>query len=286
MANKPRDQGGRVTAKGTQPVVKKKGPRAGKPGSDGDVAPDAGPNRQMRRQANLPEAPEANQGSGKRQKWILIGGGAIIAIATIALMVAFHLSGTWIGLLGFAAGVATGLAVGASRTWFADKGRYVAIALVAIGLIVTVIGQIGVVAIHWPIFALLGCGLGAFFAELTSQQMAPPQAPPASAVALLKRIGAQQIEAPATGGCVWATREGKIRVIIGASPKEATTGDAILVDKSVRKSRQRGGLLLRRMGPMLADTGLICVVDTAIATTRDEGDVICSAANLTKVLGR
>jgi len=75
-------------------VVKKKGPRAGKPGSDGDVAPDAGPNRQMRRQANLPEAPEANQGSGKRQKWILIGGGAIITIATIALMVAFHLSGT------------------------------------------------------------------------------------------------------------------------------------------------------------------------------------------------
>ena len=162
----------------------------------------------------------------------------------------------------------------------------IAIALVVVGVVLTGIGASGVLDVHWPVFALVGCGVGAFFTEMFVQQMTAPTGPPASAVALLKRSGAQLLDVPSSGGAVWATTDGRIRVIIGATLDGGTTGDTVTVDKNVRKSRQRALMLQRRLSAVGAEDGLICVVDSAITTTRDGDDIICSAAGLSKALSR
>ena len=290
MASNARKQGGRVTPKGTRPPAKNPRPGAGgapAAGGKGAASPDLpvneGPNRQMRRAGHDIQAPEQNPG---RMRLILIAIAAVVGLAALACMIFFRLSGTWVGILGLAAGTATGMAVSTGRTWFADKGRWVAIALVVIGVVVAGVGLSGVVDIHWPITALIGCGVGAMFAEVSSQQMTPPDGPPASAVALLRRLGAQKLDAPTAGGTVWATPDGRIRVIIGATLAKGTTPDKLLTDRNVRRQRQRGDLVLRRMAALNVEKGLICVVDEAVPTTQDGNDLICSAAGLSKALSR
>ena len=286
MASNARKQGGRVTAKGTRPPAKK--PTSGAAAvAKGAAAPDLptneGPNRQMRRAGHTIDAPDQNPG---RMRLILIAIAVVLGLAVLACMFFFRLSGTWVGILGLAAGAATGMAVSTGRTWFADKGRWVAIALGAIGVIVAGVGVSGLVDIHWPLTALLGCGIGAMFAEVSSQQMTPPDGPPASAVALLRRIGAQKLDAPTAGGTVWATPDGRIRVIVGASLAKGSTPDKVLTDRNVRRQRQRGDLVLRRMQALHVEKGLICVIDEAVPTTQDGNDLICSAAGLSKALSR
>lgn len=287
MASNKGKQGGRVTPKGTRPPAKKPSgaaaaaARAAAPAADLPV--NEGPNRQMRRAGHTIDAPDQNPG---RMKLILIAIAVVIGLAALACMIFFRLSGTWVGILGLAAGTATGMAVSTGRTWFADKGRWVAIALVAIGVIVAGVGLSGILDIHWPLTALIGCSIGAMFAEISSQQMTPPNGPPAAAVALLRRIGAQKLDAPTAGGTVWATPDGRIRVIIGASLAKGTTPDKVLTDRNVRRQRQRGDLVLRRMAALNVEKGLICVVDEAVPTTLDGNDLICSAAGLSKALSR
>lgn len=292
VASNAGKKSGRVTAKGTQPPVKKPrvpGQGGSKQSGRGDApaesAVPATPNRQMRR-AGLggPEQPDNPQAD--RMKWILIGGGAVSAVLVITCVVAFRVSGTWVGLLGLIAGFAAGIAVSTGKTWAATKGREIAIGIAVFGALATALGVSGLLDFHWPLVALFGCGLGAAMAELSSQQMTPPQSPPQSALALLRRNGAQQIPAPSTGSCVWATPDGRIRVIVGASIPEGTEADKVLTDKNVRKSRQKGAMLLRRMAGLGAQPGITCVVDSAITTVRDGDDIVCSAAGLTKALSR
>jgi hypothetical protein len=159
-----------------------------------------------------------------------------------------------------------------------------------VGVLATALGiwanASGTFEFHWPIVALIGCGGGAFLAEVSSQQMTPPESPPQSAVALLKRGGAQRLDAPATGGCVWATRDAKVRIIIGASIPEGSTGDDALTHPNVRKNRRRADLLKQRMGALNVEPGVICVVDQPVTTVQDGDDLICSAAGLSKALTR
>jgi hypothetical protein len=287
VASNAKKQGGRVTPKGTRPPAKN--PKAGSPAAAAKGAPasdlpvNEGPNRQMRRAGHDVAAPEENTG---RMRMILIAVAVVLAIAVLACMFFFRLSGTWVGLLGLAAGTATGMAVSTGRTWFADKGRWVAIGLGVIGVAFAALGFSGAVEVHWPLVALVGCGIGAMFAEVSSQQMTPPDGPPASAVALLRRMGAQKLDAPTAGGTVWATPDGRIRVIIGASLAKGTTPDKVLTDRNVRRQRQRGDLVLRRMAALKVERGLICVVDEAVPTVHDGNDLICSAAGLSKALSR
>jgi hypothetical protein len=288
-SNARKQGGGRTTPKGTRPPAKKAGaaaPKAGAPAGKGaapELPVNEGPNRQMRRAGHTIDAPEQNT---SRMRMILIAIGAALALSTLALIFFLGLNGTWIGLLGLAAGIATGMAVSTGRTWFADKGRWVAIALVAIGVVVAGLGTSGVVAIDWSIVALAGCGIGAMFAEISSQQMTPPDGPPASAVALLRRMGAQKLDAPTAGGTVWATPDGRIRVIIGATLAKGSTPDKVTTDRNVRRQRQRGDLVLRRMAALNVEKGLICVVDEGVPTTQDGNDLICSPAGLSRALSR
>jgi hypothetical protein len=286
VASNARKQGGRTTPKGTRPPVKKSATGAPPTAKGAPELPvNEGPNRQMRRAGHTIDAPDPASGQS-RMKWILIAVGVVLAISVIACIVFFGLSGTWIGILGLAAGVATGMAVSTGRTWFADKGKVVAIVLAVIGLAVTGLGLSNVVTIHWSFVALFGCGLGAMFAWVSDQQMTPPDAPPAAAVALLRRMGAQKLDAPTAGGTVWATPDGRIRVIIGTTLAKGTTPDKLLADRNLRRNRQRGDLVLRRMAAINAEKGLICVVDSAVPTTVDGADLICSAAGLSRALSR
>lgn len=282
MASNARKQGGRVTPKGTKPPVKT--PKGGGGSARSPEPAEMTPNRQMRRAGFNPEP--ANPQQAGRMRIVLIAAGAVTALAVIALIVVFRLSGTWIGLLGLAAGMATGLAVASGKTWAADKGRPIAIGLAVLGVVVTAVGVSGVVEIHWPFGALIGCGLGALFAELATQQMTAPPGPPQSALALLRRGGAQCIEAPSTGNCLWATPDGRIRVIVGATVGDGVGNDKILTDKHVRKARQRGTMVARRMASAGVEQGVTCVVDASIATIKDGDDLICSSAGLSKALAR
>jgi len=288
-SNARKQGGGRVTPKGTRPPAKTPRPGAdtaptGAKGSSGaDLPMNEGPNRQMRRAGHTVDAAPTQQ---NRMKWILIAVAVVVGLSALACMVFFGLSGTWVGILGTAAGTATGMAVSTGRTWFADKGRIVAIVLSVIGVLVAGLGFSEVVAIHWPIAALIGCGIGAMFAEVSSQQMTPPDGPPAAAVALLRRMGAQKLDAPTAGGTVWATPDGRVRVIVGATLAKGTTTEKLLSDRNIRRSRQRGDLVLRRMAALKAEKGLICVVDSAVPTTQDGNDLICSAAGLSRALSR
>lgn len=198
----------------------------------------------------------------------------------------FGASGLWIGLLGAAAGLGTGLAVSTGRTKLADKGRLVAIVLVAVGVVATAIGFADVIDFHWPLAALIGCGFGAAISELSAQQMTPPPSPPQSALAPLRRTGAQAIPGAQHGLMPWATPDGRIRIIVGASIAEGLSGEQILKDRNIRRSRQRGSLVARRMASFGAEPGLTVVVDNAITTIRDGDDTICSAAGLNKALSR
>ena len=285
MASNARKQGGRTTPKGTRPPVKKTatGAAAGAKGG-ADLPVNEGPNRQMRRAGHTIDTPEPGAGGQNRMKWILIAAAVFVALSVIVCAVFFGLSGTWIGILGLAAGVGTGMAVSTGRTWFADKGKYVAIGLAVVGVVVTGVGLANVIEIHWSFLALFGCGLGAMFAWVSDQQMTPPDGPPASAVALLRRMGAEKLDAPTAGGTVWATPDGRIRVIIGTTLAKGTTADKLLSDRNLRRNRQRGDLVLRRMAAINAEKGLICVVDSAVPTTVDGADLICSAAGLSKAL--
>ena len=294
MASNARKQGGRVTAKGTQPPVKKRpttgpaapggssGARAKGGEATGDVV-SQGPNRQMRRAGMNLEQQEPDKG---RMKLILGSAAGVAALLVIIFLVLFRVSGTWIGVLGVAAGVAVGFAVATGKEPYASKGRQLAIGLVVLGAVLSGIGAANVIDWHWPFLALIGCGVGAFFIEMFVQQMTAPTGPPASAVALLKRSGAQLLEVPSSGGAVWATTDGRIRLIIGATLEDGTTSDTVTVDRNVRRSRQRAAMLQRRLSAIGAEEGLICVVDSAITTTRDGDDIICSAAGLTKALSR
>ena len=85
---------------------------------------------------------------------------------------------------------------------------------------------------------------------------------------------------------MWATPDGRIRVIIGATLAKGSTPDKVLTDRNVRRQRQRGDLVLRRMAAINVEKGLICVVDEAVPTTQDGNDLICSAAGLSKALSR
>ncbi len=285
MASKAQNKGGgRTTAKGTKPPVKRpKGPEADAKTGRGDAPVENNPNRQMRRSGRVAEPVAPNT---DRMRLILIAAGVVTALLVIGCIVAFRLSGTWIGVLGLAVGLGTGLAVTMGKAPLADKGRMVAIGLVVFGVVVTVIGVSGIVDFHWPFAALIGCGLGALMAEFSNQQVTPPQSPPQSAMALLKRNGAQLLPAPTAGSCVWATPDGRIRVIVGASVAEGTAADKILTDRSVRRSRQRGQMLAKRMEAVGGEPGMVLVVDLPITTMRDGDDIICSAAGLTKALAR
>ena len=120
MASNTRKQGGRVTPKGTRPPAKNPkaaSAAAAKAAGAPDLPVNEGPNRQMRRAGHNIEAPEQNPG---RMRLILIAVAVVLGLAVLACMVFFRLSGTWIGLLGLAAGTATGMAVSTGRTWFAD----------------------------------------------------------------------------------------------------------------------------------------------------------------------
>lgn len=294
MASNARKQGGRVTAKGTQPPAKKRatvGPAAPAAGGTGkqkgaDAPADLvtqGPNRQMRRAGMNLEQQEPDKG---RMKLILGSAAGVAALMVILCLVLYRVSGTWIGILGVAAGVAVGFAVATGKEPYASRGRQIAIGLVVVGVLLSAVGAANVIDWHWPFFALIGCAVGAFFIEMFVQQMTAPTGPPASAVALLKRSGAQLLEVPSSGGAVWATTDGRIRLIIGATLEDGTTSETVTVDRNVRKSRQRAVMLQRRLSAIGAEEGLICVVDSAITTTRDGDDIICSAAGLTKALSR
>lgn len=285
MASNARKQGGRITAKGTQPPPKK--PRTGPGAAPGKQAPAEPPtiNRQMRRSGLVPEQPDPEP-ARKRMRLALIIGGVSIAVLTILFMVLFGLSGTWIGLLGLTAGVLTGLAVSTGKTFAASKGKPIAIGLAVLGALVESLSIANVVDIHWSFLALLGCGVGAFFAYVSAQQMAAPPDPPAGAVALLRQRGAQPLQTPGAGNCLWATPDGKVRVIVGASPAEGVTAETVARDKSVLRARQRAAVLTRRLSAAGVDDRYICVVDSAVPTTRDGDATICSISGLTKVLGR
>lgn len=295
MASNAGKKGGRTTAKGTRPPAKKTGPTpkadapaAAKGPQGAQGSPTNTVNRQMRRSGLVPESATNDEGEAQlgRMKLVLWIGGGVTLLAVLLCIVFFRLSGTWVGLLGAAAGLAAGLAVSTGRTRFADKGRLIAIILAAIGVVVTAIGVSGIVDVHWPFAALIGCGFGAAVSELSAQQMTPPESPPQAAIALLRRTGAQPIPAPSTGSSLWATPDGRIRVIVGASIGEGLSNEQILKDRNIRRSRQRGALVLRRMQGFGAEPGLTIVVDTGITTIRDGSDVICSAAQLNKVLSR
>jgi hypothetical protein len=105
-------------------------------------------------------------------------------------------------------------------------------------------------------------------------------------VALLKRSGAQMLDAPTAGGTVWATQDGRIRVIIGVTLAKGTTTDKVTTDRNLRRQRQRGDLVLRRMGALNVEKGMIIVVDEGVPNTVDGNDLICSPAGLRKALSR
>jgi len=224
--------------------------------------------------------------NARRSRLILIAAGAVLAIAVVASMVLLGWSGIWVGLLGLAAGAGVGIAIGTGKTWVVERGRLIAIAIGAVGIIAAVVGATGLLDMSLWIAAPVGCGVGALFAEVSYQQTVPPQSPPPAALALLRRSGAQPMEAPGLGNCVWATPDRKIRVIIGATLGPKTTTDNVIADRRVRKSRQRGNVIQKRISPLDPQPGVICVVDAAIPTTRDGDDTICSAGALTKVIGR
>lgn len=283
MAKQQAKKGGRVTAKGTKPP--EKAPRSPKaPGASSPAEAAGSPNRQIRRSGSVGEQPsEPNAG---RMKLILGIGGAVSVALLVATIVLFGVSGTTIGIIGTVAGVLGSLAVSTGKTWFADKGRYVAIGIGAVGVAFFGFGISGVTDVHWPAAALIGCGLGAFLVEVSSQQMTPPQGPPAAAVALLRRSNAQEIPVPAAGNCVWAMPDGKIVVIIGASVPDGTTADDVVTNRNVRTSRQRATMVQRRLAGLRTESGLICVVDQPITTVRDGDDTICSATGLNRALSR
>lgn len=287
MASSQAKKTGRVTAKGTKPPAKPgKNPGGASRGAgSADRPTPATPNRQMRRSGQVPE-PIETQGQENRLKLVMIIGGVVTALLVVLFAVLFHVSGTWVGILGAVAGLATSVAVSTHKTWAADKGRPIAIGIAVVGVAATAFGLSGVIDVHWPLAALLGCGLGAAIAELSAQQMTAPQPPPQSAIALLRRTGAQHIPAPSTGTSVWATPDGRIRVIVGATIPENSNGDDLLRDRKVRQSLQRGSLVIRRMGPLGVQPGIICVVSSPTTTVRDGDDIICSAAGLTKALAR
>jgi len=280
VAKQSNKKGGRVTAKGTKPPEKPaRGPKASSP----DNVP-ASPNRQLRRSGTVGEQPaEPNVG---RMKLVLGIGGAATVLLVVGSVLLAGLSGTTVGVLGMAAGVAGSLAVSTGKTWFADKGRPVAIGIGAVGVAFMALALFSGIDIHWPGAALVGCGLGAFLVEVSSQQMTPPQGPPASAIALLRRSHAQEIPVPGAGNCVWATVDGRVVVIIGASVPPTTTADNVLTDRNVRTNRQRATMVQRRLAGLRTEPGIICVVDTAITTVRDGDDTICSATGLNRVLSR
>lgn len=292
MASNNKKGGGRTTAKGTQPPVKSpKGAQAaaGRVEKGPAAAPQDVTNRQMRRAGF--DAPAPNPQAASRLKLVLIIAGVVTALLVGVLAFFFKVSGTWIGVLGLIAGLGTGFAVTTGKPEIiATRARPIAIGLAVFGVLVTALGfwatSSGTFDFHWPFAALLGCGGGAFLAEISSQQMTPPEGPPQSAVALLKRSGAQRLEAPATGGCVWATRDAKVRIIIGASLPEGSSGDDALTHPNVRKNRRRADLLKQRMAALNVESGVICVVDQPISTTQDGDDLICSAAGLSKALSR
>ena len=293
MASNNKKGGGRTTAKGTQPPVKapkgaQAAARAGK-GAPAAPAPQDVTNRQMRRAGF--DAQPVNPQAASRLKLVLIGLAVVTTLLVLLLVFFFKVSGTWIGLLGLVAGLGTGFAVTTGRPpAIAERARPIAIGIAAVGVIATAVGvwatSSGTFDFHWPFVALLGCGAGAFLAEISSQQMTPPESPPQAAIALLRRTGAQPIPAPSTGSSLWATPDGRIRVIVGASIGEGLSNEQILKDRNIRRSRQRGALVLRRMQGFGAEPGLTIVVDTGITTIRDGSDVICSAAQLNTVLSR
>ncbi len=293
MASNNKKGGGRTTAKGTQPPVKapkgaQAAARAGK-GAPAAPAPQDVTNRQMRRAGF--DAQPVNPQAASRLKLVLIGLAVVTTLLVLLLVFFFKVSGTWIGLLGLVAGLGTGFAVTTGRPpAIAERARPIAIGIAAVGVIATAVGvwatSSGTFDFHWPFVALLGCGAGAFLAEISSQQMTPPDGPPQSAVALLKRSGAQRLDAPSTGGCVWATRDARVRIIIGASIPDGSSGDDALTHPNVRKNRRRADLLKQRMAALNVESGVICVVDQPITTVQDGDDLICSAAGLTKALSR
>ncbi len=279
VAGNARKQGGRVTPKGTQPPAKKP-----KGGGTAD-APPATPNREMRR-AGIADAP-ASSGNSRRSRIILIAAAVVWAILTLGCIVALGWSGTWIGLLGIAAGAGVAIAIGTGKTWVVERGRLIGIGIGAVGVVSAVVGFTGApveLSLWWT--APLGCAVGVLFAEITYQQTVPPQPPPTTAIAMLKRGGAQTMDAPGLGECVWITPDRKVRVIVGATLGHKTTLEKLLTDKSVRKSRQRGAMIHKRLGPLDPQPGVVCVVDAGVPTTRDGEDTICSVGSLSKVLGK
>lgn len=338
MATDKRKQGGRTTAKGTQPAAKPgpsgasgssgaSGPSARRPteaapagksagggkgdkGSSAKGASDKGAsekapgakaakgsgatnpeaptvNRQMRRGGyDIPDQADAQATQRKRLQIVLGGGGAVTLALTIAGIVLFGVSGTWIGLLGAVAGVGVGFAVSAQKTFLADKGIPAAIVIAVIGVLVNVLAATGVLNVHFPIFAILGCGVGAFFAYVSSQQMTAPPDPPAAAQVMLKRTGAQALEMPGAGNCIWATSDGRIRILTTAAVPEDTDPDAIANQKDYRKSRQAAMLLARRLEGTGAEPLVTCILDWDVPTTRDGDVTICSVSAFPKVLGR
>jgi len=308
MAGKPNKQGGRTTAKGTQPVAKKPRTQMAPSGSSGGGGVTAGSgggggkgkaprvdasaaqpvvNRQMRRAGfGVEDQSGAQESQKKRLKLVLGGAGAVLLILTIVGIVLFGISGTWIGVLLAAAGVGVGFAVSSARTFLADRGTEAAIGIVAIGVIVCAVAATGLVNIHFPGFALFGAGVGAFFAYVSAQQMIAPPDPPAAAQVLLRRNGAQLLEMPGTGNCIWATPDGRMRVIVGAQLPEGTTADEVPKHKVVIKSRQQAAVLMRRVAPGGVESTITCVVDISVPTVREGDTTICSVSSLTKVLAR
>ncbi len=278
MAGKARKQGSRVTAKGTQPQAKKpKGPRP-----QAEAAPPT-PNRQMRR-AGI-EDTQTKAGNQKRTRIILIAAAVVWGLMTLACLILLPSSGIWIGLIGIAAGAGVAVAISLGKTWVVERGRLIAIGIGVLGAIAAVLGVTGVLdGLWWT--APIGCAVGVLFAEVTYQQTVPPQSPPATAIAYLRRGGAQTMDAPGLGETVWITPDRKVRVIVGATLGNKTTLDKLLSDKSVRKSRQRGAMIHKRLGPLDPQEGVVCVVDAGIPTTRDGDDTICSVGSLSKVLGK
>ncbi len=300
-ANERKQGGGRTTAKGTQPPPRKRGPQTG-PAGMGGGGRALGPqsvggggagggiptvNRQMRRAGiEVPDQSEAEAQQKKRLRLVLIGGGALLAVMTVVAIVSFGVSGTWIGLLGAAAGLGVGFAVTTGKTFLAKQGLPAAIAIGVVGVVAAALGGAKVVNMHWPFFAVFGCGVGAFLAWVSAQQMTSPPDPPAGALALLRRNGAQMLEAPGAGSCVWAMPDGRIRVVVGAEAADGVTADDVLRDKSVLKARQQATILVRRMAAAGIDSGYLLVLDQGIQTVRDGDATICSVSQLNKVLGR
>ena len=254
----------------------------------GTANPDAPViNRQMRRGGyEVPDQADAMAKQKSRLRLVLGGGGAITLALVVAGVVLFGISGTWIGLLGAVAGVGVGFAVSAQKTFLAKQYLPAAIAIAAIGVLVNVIAVAKVVDVHLPIFALFGCGLGAFFAYVSGQQMTAPPDPPGPAQVILKRTGSQPLPTPGMGNCVRATPDGRIRVITSASVPEGTDPDSIAMQRDYRKARQAIMLLVKRLESAGVEGGAICVLDWDVPTTRDGDITICSVAGLPKVLGR